>query len=170
MSLESSKISNVIQRPALVLTLSIIAFLSISSKSEKNINTETLDRINQIRKGRQLEKLSIDSCLCNAAWDQTNFLADKPSLSHFQDNEVKKYPNDRLNFYNCDFTFNAENLIRIYSDSIISNEEDDAKKMVKLWMSSSSHKSNIVHKKAKKTCITSKRVGNRILTVQVFTN
>lgn len=134
------------------------------------LNQEVLERVNGIRVKKRLAKLEIDSCLCNAAWNQTNYLLDKKKLSHSQSTKKTKSPTDRLNYYGCEFHFNAENIIRVYSDSSTTTPAEDAKKMIKLWMNSNGHRANILHEKARKTCITSKTKNNRILTVQVLTD
>ena len=171
-TLKEIKVSNVIRKASVFggFCSLISLFLSLNNKDILSLNEELFNQINHQRRSKGLSKLEIDSCLCKAATEQSNYLYNKPELSHFHEEESKKYPDDRLRINGCDFNFNAENLIRIYSDKTLSSPEKDAKKMVKLWMGSKSHKTNMLHKKARKTCIVSKRKDNRVLAVQVFTD
>jgi uncharacterized protein YkwD len=112
--------------------------------------------INKVKKANNLPLLKKDKVLRNAAVDQNNYQIRLGDLSHTQKVAKKRSVGDRISFYGGGFQSMAENVM--YEGFIIRTSGtkkeiiapsyiDQAKKMVRSWMNSPSHRKNIMNPK-----------------------
>lgn len=74
-----------------------------------------LEKLNQYRASQNLSTLTTDAILKKAAEDQAKYQQKIGKLTHFQDNNPKKYSqSDRVLFYNGTHDLTGENCIMIY--------------------------------------------------------
>jgi uncharacterized protein YkwD len=97
-------------KKTLPLLLALLYFAASAQKKSrdidlKNINyqlleTEFMQRLNQLREGMNLDKLSSDNILKRAAKDQADYQQSIHQLTHNQKTKDKETPQKRVFFYN----------------------------------------------------------------------
>ncbi|GLR18725.1 CAP domain-containing protein [Portibacter lacus] len=112
--------------------------------------------INKVKKANGLPLLKKDKVLKNAATDQNNYQIRIGDISHTQKTSKKENVGDRVSYYGGGFQAMSENVM--YEGFIIrssGNKKEiiapsyaaQAKKMVRSWMNSPSHRKNIMNPK-----------------------
>jgi uncharacterized protein YkwD len=87
--------------------------LDLKNLNYQMLETEFIERLNQMREGMSLGKLSADNILKRAAKDQADYQQSIHQLSHSQPTKDKETPQKRVFFYNGTHDHIGENCIKI---------------------------------------------------------
>lgn len=116
--------------------------------------------INEIRKGKGVEALTIESTLTKAAIDHNNYQIQTDTLTHYQENPLKKTVRERVDSFGGNFRVVGENVqfkgfpVRTWSTG---NEKEiitptyvvAAEDLIKNWVNSPGHYKNLINPKYK---------------------
>lgn len=141
-----------------------------------------LEKIDSVREAYQKPGFAEDAILQRAAEDHATYLARKQTLSHFQDDNKKKYnPQDRVVFFGGKGYLTGENaaehpvkvLLRMGKGMTVNrveNYEQSALLFVQQWVHSPMHFKNLMREDYSRTGLAVALDGkeNRIYAVQVF--
>jgi hypothetical protein len=113
------------------------------------------EKLNELRKSKGLSQLKLDPYLEKAAQEHAKYMTDNDTLTHIQNNTVKKTPSDRVRFFkgnhegigeNCLFTFLLTPIKdRLKKELItINTYEQAAQDIFTSWKNSPGHYKNMI--------------------------
>ncbi|NHN24863.1 CAP domain-containing protein [Flavobacterium jejuense] len=113
------------------------------------LGNKVIELINQHRKTLRLQELKKDLILLKAARDHSNYMLENNILSHEQKNTDKKFPKDRIQFYEGKmFDTFGENILFTSIELKKYNEAEInilARKLFLQWKNSPPHYKNIIY-------------------------
>lgn len=112
--------------------------------------------INEIRKGKGATSLTVDTILNQAALDHNNYQMRTDTLTHYQDNPLKKTVKERVDSFGGRFRMVGENVqfkgfpVRTWStgnqkEIITPSYVEAAEDLIKNWVNSPGHYKNLIN-------------------------
>ena len=132
-----------------ILLVLLFSITSLLSNAQSTINVKLLESkiklgVDSVRRTKKLASLINDSILYLASIDHGKYLESKKELTHYQnENEEKKTPQDRAEYYGAKNYLTGENIVLLSIDG--SSEQQIAEDMVKAWVNSPGHYANMIN-------------------------
>jgi|GEM_PF-3046084 len=130
------------------LLITFLSLVSSGSAQTKEIETLVLKQVNLLRDSLNVQALSLDQTLRDAAHDQAFYMAKRKKLTHYQETFTKETPAERIKHYGGNRTYSGENVASsgISKDSLkLIDRAAIANKLFASWYGSAEHYNNMVN-------------------------